>query len=150
MALEEKQFCLSIFLDVSQAFDRIWIKGLSHKISQNISAQHVQILTSYLRDRTFYVHYEEAKSRDKSITAGLPQGGVLGPLLYLMCTADIPTLSDTTLARFADDFTVISPHANYNVATSRLQVAVTETVNWTTRWKIKMNTGKTVQVDFAH
>ena len=40
-ALEEKKFCPLAFLDVSQAFDRVWIKRLRHKISQNFSAQHV-------------------------------------------------------------------------------------------------------------
>jgi len=48
---------------------------------------------------------------------------------------------DTTLAPFADDTAVlsVSPHANYNVATSRLQVAVIEMTNWATRRQIKIN-----------
>ena len=103
----------------------------------------MQILTSYLSGRTFYVHYGEAESSDKSIAAGVPQGSVLGPILYLLYTADIPSHKDTTLATFADDTAVLSPHANYNIATSRLQVAVTQIVNWATRWKIKINAGKT-------
>ena len=72
----------------------------------------MQILKTYLSDRTFYVHYEEAKSRDKTIAAGVPQGSVLDPLLYLMYTAVILTHNDTTLATFADDTAVLSPHAN--------------------------------------
>ena len=50
-----------------------------------------------------------------------------------MYTASVPTHNDTTLATFADDTAVLSPHANYNVATSRLQIEVTEIVNWATR-----------------
>ena len=148
-ALEERTFCPTIFLDVSQAFDRVWIAGLLHKISQHFSTQHVQILTTYLKERTFYVHYGEAKSRDKSVGAGIPQGSVLGPLLYLLYTADVPTQNNITIATYADDTAVLSPHENYNVATSRLQAAVTEIVDWATRWKIKINAGKTVRVDFA-
>ena len=52
-ALEVEKFYLSIFLEVSQVFDRVWIKGLLHKFSQNFSMQHMQILKSYLSDRTF-------------------------------------------------------------------------------------------------
>jgi len=45
-ALKEEKFCPSVFLDVSQAFDRVWITSILHKISQHFSAQHVQIITS--------------------------------------------------------------------------------------------------------
>ena len=109
----------------------------------------MQILTAYLSDRTFYFHYGKAKSRDKLIAAGVPQGSVLGPILYLLYTADVPAHSDITLATFADDIRVLSSHANYNVATRRLQVAITEIVNWATKWKIKINARKTVRVDWT-
>ena len=82
---------------------------------------------------TFKCGPGEAKSRDKPIAAGVLQSSVLGPILYLLYTADIPSHNDTTLAIFADDIVVLSPHANHNVAASRLQITVTEIVNWATR-----------------
>jgi len=100
-ALEAKEFCLAVFLDVSQAFDRVWIDGLLHKISEYLPIQHVKLLQSYLSDRTFQVQYGEATSITCTISAGVPQGSVLGLLLYTLYTADIPQKKGTTLATFA-------------------------------------------------
>lgn len=148
-ALEERKFCPSVFIDVRQAFDRVWVPGLLHKISRFLPAQHVQILKSYLDDRAYFIHYGDTNSSIKPIAAGVPQGSVLGPLLYVLYTADIPTQEDTTLATFADDTAILAPHENYTVANSRLQTAVNEIVHWATRWKIQLNAAKTVRVDFA-
>jgi len=104
----------------------------------------VHILKSYLEERTFYVHYGEADSLTKPISAGVPQGSVLGALLYILYTADIPEEKDTLLATFADDTAVISPHEDYTVATKMLQKAVDKIVEWATKWKIKLNANKTI------
>ena len=47
-ALEEKQTCSALFLDVAQAFDKVWHKGSIYKVNQIFSIQYVQILTSYI------------------------------------------------------------------------------------------------------
>src|SRR6266576_5594296 len=90
-SLEEKKYCSTVFLDVSQAFDRVWHQGLKYKMSQSLPGNLCHLLESYLSDRTFRVLHEDAKSEFYNIQAGVPQGSVLGPLLYLLYTADIPT-----------------------------------------------------------
>jgi hypothetical protein len=65
--------------------------------------QYSDILTSYIRERIFTVKFENECSGSKQIKAGVPQGSVLGPILYLLYTSDIQITEDTLLATFADD-----------------------------------------------
>jgi hypothetical protein len=73
---------------VSQAFDRVWRKGLEYKLRSLLPKQYSDILTSYIRERIFRVN---EYSGSKQIKAGVPQGSVLGPILYPLYTSDIPT-----------------------------------------------------------
>ena len=88
-------------MDMSQAFDRVWHGELLHRISQSQSVQHVNILSSYLRDRSFQVHYGEATSAWKPIgELGIP-GKCSWFSMYLLYTADVPSLAKITIARFS-------------------------------------------------
>jgi hypothetical protein len=97
--LEEKKYCNAVFLDISQAFDRIWHPGLLFKLKHTLTSNYYLLLKLYLADRNFAQH---------PIEAGVPQGSVLGPLLFLIFTADIPKAGNTTIASFADDVAVLS------------------------------------------
>lgn len=148
-ALEGKEYCPAVFLDVKQAFDRMWIQGLLHKVSEYLPRAYVKLLRSYLTDRTFEVHHGEAASTSKPISAGVPQGSVLGPLLYVLYTADIPMTKSTDLATFADDTALITSHENHDTATTQLQRAVSKVAEWMRKWKIQINTEKSVYVMFT-
>lgn len=148
-SLEAKEYCCAVFLDISQAFDKVWIDGLIHKISQYLPAQIIKILESYLLNRSFQVHYGEGTSDVKPILAGVPQGSVLGPLLYVLYTADLPQLNNTAIATFADDTAITATHENYLTATDNLQEALNEFSSWARQWRIKINKSKSKKVDFA-
>jgi hypothetical protein len=143
-SLEEKQVCCTTFLDVAQAFDRVWHEGLLHKIELLLPSDYSQLLNSYLTDRNFRVKQGEMYSELKPIKAGVPQGSVLGPVLYLLYRSDIPQPVGTTVANFADDTTIMAVVADVEEATGKLQQAADTINNWTKQRLIQLNEDKSL------
>lgn len=86
-----------------------------------------------MSDRQFRVIHEEAKTEWKHISAGVPQGSVLGPILYLLYTADIPNDDNTTLAKFVDDTAILSTRNSQLTATDDLQKSIDNIFAWARR-----------------
>lgn len=148
--LEEKKVCSTVFLDVAQAFDKVWHKGLLHKLELVLPRQYSQILKSYLSDRYFRVKKEESYSDLKDIQAGVPQGSVLGPVIYLLYTSDIPELEHRTIATFADDTAVMAVGDTHEEAADKLQRSIDHISNWTKTWRIKLNETKSIHINFTN
>lgn len=148
--LETKKICSSIFLDVAQAFDRVWHKGLEYKLKRDLPRQYYEILKSYLSKRHFRVKYEEEYSDLKKISAGVPQGSVLGPVLYLLYTRDLPVTSNTSIATFADDTAIMAVGKNILEATNKLQKSIDAFSKWTKKWRIQLNESKSIHVNFTN
>jgi hypothetical protein len=75
---------------------------------------------------------------------------VLGPVLYLIFTSDIPQPAGTTVATFADDTAILAVGANVEEATKKLQPAANSINNWTKKWLIKLNADKSKHVNFTN
>ena len=147
--LEEKKVCSAIFLDVAQAFDKVWHAGLNYKLKMLLPTQFSKILKSYISERYFRIKQEDAFSVLKKIQAGVPQGSVLGPVLYLLYTSDLPTFNENIVATFADDTAILAVGDNNIESTEKLQKAIAEVQRWTT-WRIKLNETKSVHIDFIN
>lgn len=147
---EEKKVCSAVFLDVAQAFDRVWHEGLKFKLHRDLPRQYFEVLDSYLNDRFFRVRYGTEYSELKEITAGVPQGSVLGPILYLLFTRDIPQDNSVTTATFADDTALLSVDKCATNATMRLQNAVNKIRIWTQKWRIRLNEAKSTHINFTY
>ena len=151
-ALEEKKFCVGLFLDVEKAFDKVWHDGLLLKLSSILPSNLYNLFKNYITGRFFYVKYKNSTSSLRPIKAGIPQGSVLGPLLYNIFTGDIPIPDDSSalIATFADDTVLMYSHNSLNIATSKLQVILDKTTTWFAKWQLKINQTKTTQVIFTN
>jgi hypothetical protein len=129
-ALENHKYCTAAFLDISQAFDKVWHEGLIYKLRPLFPTSTHKLLTSYLEHRYFQIKYRETYSPLHPVLSGVPQGSVLGPLLYLLYTADLPTTDVSTTATFADDTVVLTAHENPAIASQRLQLHLREIQLW--------------------
>lgn len=100
-----------VFLDIQKAFDCVWHNGLIYKmIKIGISPYLIKLIASYLKNRKFQVIVSGEKSTSRNIAAGVPQGSVLGPLLFLIYLHDMPTHKRTKLTMFADDISIRCTH----------------------------------------
>jgi hypothetical protein len=120
-ALETKQYWSAAFLDISQACDKVWHTGLLYKLRRALPLNYFLLLQSYILRRHFVVKVGTDHSPLTSISSGVPQGSVLGPLLYLLYTADLPTSPGTLTATFADDTSILTTNSDPVVASQLLQ-----------------------------
>lgn len=146
--LEKKHFCTAAFLDIQQAFDRVWHPGLLYKIKHKLPKYYL-LLKSYIDNRQFSVQIGNCHSGLYYARAGVPQGSVLGPILYTLFTADLPTNNNLSVATFADDTAIIADHECPQTASSILQSHLNKIQLWLTKWKIKASKSKSVQITFT-
>jgi len=108
-----------------------------------------KLLKSYLYKRVFAVRCSSSTSSDYTIEAGVPQGSVLGPILYILYTADIQTNYQLTISTFADDTAIPSRSRCPVKATMQLARHLTCVEQWLANWRIRVNEGKCKQVTFT-
>jgi len=129
---QKGSYTCSIFLDLSKAFDTV-----NHDISLQklqlyfrIRGVPLQLFSNYLLNRKQYVINRNTKSSLKNISCGVPQGSVLGPLLFIMYTSDLPNCSTFTTVLYADDtYLCLSDKNLYD-----LQLAVNSELLKVDRW----------------
>ena len=99
----------SVALDISKAFDKVWHQGLLTKLrSYGVSGQLHKLVASFLEDRQMSVVLDGQRSSTKCINAGVPQGSILGPTLFLLYINDLPDGIISKLVMYADDTTLFN------------------------------------------
>ena len=143
-AIENKQNTLSVFLDLSKAFDTIDHNILLHKLEfYGVRGLALNWFQSYLTDRKQYVLYNNVQSQTLDITCGVPQGSVLGPLLFLIYVNDIANcLTHSKLISFADDTTVFLSSKCINDLYKNMNSDLDDLTNWFKANRLALNVNK--------
>jgi len=143
---------IGVFLDLTKAFDKVWHQGLLHKLQKiGITGSIFDMLVSYLEKRQQFVIIQGCKSNTRHIKAGVPQGSVLGPLLFLIYINDINENLTNVSFLFADDTSLFCPVEKRNITRAAALVnADLERVNqWAKMWHVTINPTKTVVMPFS-
>ena len=134
----------NIYIDLSKAFDSlnhsILLKKLNH---YGISGCSHKLFCSYLSDRSQYVDFNGQMSTEMPISTGVPQGSVLGPLLFLIYINDLPLVSNIfTMLMYADDTTLYC-NVNNDVTDDLLNYELSKICDWLGANKLALNVSKT-------
>ena len=136
---------LGIFLDLSKAFDTLDHDILIYKLHQyGIRGIVLELFKSYLQNRHQFVALNGFKSENKILKCGVPQGSILGPLLFILYINDLCNTSEVLkYILFADDTSIFMSHKDPVVLESVFNNELVNVSNWLYMNKLTVNTKKT-------
>ena len=143
---------VAAFLDVEKAFDNVWHNELRYKIFMlDLPTKMTQWLSDFLVGRVIQVNVNGFLSDKISPVAGVPQGSVLSPLLFLVDVNDLPKPHhrQNSKSQFADDTALWAASKNVQFASKRLQNDLRKLAKWCAKWRIKLNHEKTKVIIFS-
>lgn len=147
LLLEDIKYWLShgyeypvVFLDIKKAYDRVWHEGLLYKLYTHFGFYGLMLkwLWSYLCFRCFKLIFREEESSWISSTSGVPQGGVLSPVLFNAYMIDFPVHPECKVNLYADDSNV-RPQKGGLEGSAQLQKNLNEINTWLIDWRLEIS-----------
>ena len=139
-----------MFCDISNAFDKVWHHGLLLKLkSVGIDGYLLKWFESYLSNRAQKVTINSAESNSKLIEAGVHQGSILGPLLFLIYNNDLVSNLTANARLFADDTSLYVLVDNPQESAVILNDNLNRIDSWASHWHAAFNPSKTVSIIFS-
>ncbi|XP_057314221.1 uncharacterized protein LOC130655476 [Hydractinia symbiolongicarpus] len=144
-AFDENKFTIGVFIDLSKAFDTVNHEILLEKLKNyGIRNTYLAWFNNYLFERKQYISYDEGNTNYRIITCGVPQGSILGPLLFLIYINDIFRASSVLNSiLFADDTNLFFTHKDINVLFETTNLELAKLADWFKANKLSLNTSKT-------
>ena len=128
-----------LYFDFSKAFDTVpHFRLLSKLEGFGVKGKVLNVIKDFLTDRTMRVCVEGQWSEVKHVLSGVPQGSVLGPLLFILYVNDLPDLVKNKIKLFADDLKLIGNAANHSSVAEDIE----ELEVWESIWLLQFNPAK--------
>jgi len=150
LEMNKKRYSAMLLLDLQKTFDSVWHQGLLYKLHvMEVPDSIIKILRSYLTNRNFIVNFCGQRSSAYDVGAGVPQGSVLGPVLFNIFINDIPKSRNSGLAVYADDTAVFASSWSTTLLTRGLQMYVDDILQYFTDWRMSINPDKSEAIIFT-
>ena len=151
LGIKDKEYTLATYIDFKKAFDtvnhQILLKKLPH---YGLSPHVVNWFSSYLSKRFQCCTVNGKTSTNLPITCGVPQGSILGPMLFLLYINDIQdALSNQNVYLYADDTVIFSTDTDLRIAHHNVQHELSSLLHWCNQNKLTINTKKTKVMVFG-
>ena len=149
---EGQSYAGCVFLDFSKAFDTVSHIKLTQKLERyGIRGMALTLIKSYLTNRSQYVSINGMDSHQMPVEVGVPQGSCLGPLFYLIYSNDLNKLmTNINTVAFADDTTVIEICQSIETLTLKLNLVLSQVLDWSNYNKLALNGTKTKWMLFSN
>ena len=134
-----------MFVDLSKAFDTVDHQILLKKLEYyRINGNYLRWFENYLEDRQQFISFEHNSTKKATVTCGVPQGSILGPLLFLLYVNDLRHASKIlNPIMFADDTNLFFSHSDINVLFEKLNKELTNVMDCFNANKLSLNFKKT-------
>ena len=144
-AIDNGMYVGALFLDLRKAFDLVDHEILLHKLKlYNFSINSIEIIRSYLTSRHQIVKIGNNESSRRLIRSGVPQGSILGPILFLIYINDLSfQIKDSMVDLYADDSTLYTKGVSLQKIEHNLQISLNKVTNWCTKNNMAINAQKT-------